>query len=127
MNGANSPGLVPYEFVWQRRKSWLPFFEIHPMPDRKKPAMVRVQILDEPGNPTEMKTVNMDEVRPTSETRSALSAEQEAGARVLWHRIGRTARPDVDEAGRVKTFTHEQDADRELLVWDAIATVVEDL
>ena len=66
------------------------------MADRKKPAMVRVQVLDEHGKPSEMKTVNIDDVQPTSKQRSSLTTEQIARAHLLWDRIGRTARTDLD-------------------------------
>jgi hypothetical protein len=97
------------------------------MPDRKKPAMVRVQVVDEHGNPTEMKTVNMDQVQSTGKQRSTLSTEQIARAHVLWDRIGRTARTDLDKNGWVQMFTREQDPERELQVWAAIASTVEEL
>jgi hypothetical protein len=89
--------------------------------------MVRVQVVDEHGNPTEMKTVNVDDVRSTGKQRSTLTAEQIARATVLWDRIGRTARTDLDKNGWVQMFTREQDPERELLVWAAIASTVEEL
>jgi hypothetical protein len=89
--------------------------------------MVRVQVVDEQGKPTGMKTVNVDEVRSTSEKRTTLTVEQVAKAHILWDRIGRTARPDLDKSRWVEVFTHERDPERELRVWEAIALTVEEL
>jgi hypothetical protein len=97
------------------------------MPDRQKPAMIRVKVVDDQGNLKEMKTVNVDDVRPSAEQRSTLTPEQVARAHALWDRIGRAVRKDLDRSGWVGVFTREQDAERELLVWEAIASTVDDL
>ena len=101
--------------------------KVNPVPNREKPTMVRVQVLDEHGKPKEMKTVNVDELKSTSDQRSTLTAEQIAKANALWDRIGRTARTDLDRSGWVEMFTREQDPERELRVWAAIALTVEEL
>ena len=69
----------------------------------------------------------MDDVQSTSKQRSTLTAQQVARAIVLWDRIGRTARTDLDKDGWVEMFTREQDPERELQVWAAIASTVEEL
>lgn len=97
------------------------------MPDRKKPGLVRVQVLNEHGNPTVMKTVNVDDIKTTGKQRNTLTGEQMARAAALWDSIGRTARTDLDKNGWVEMFTREQDPERELRVWSAIASTVEEL
>jgi hypothetical protein len=97
------------------------------MADPNKPAMVRVQVLDDQGNPTGMKTVNVDDLKSSSEQRSTLTPDQTARAHALWNRIGLTARTDLDEDGWVQMFSRETDPDRELQVWTAIASTVEEL
>jgi hypothetical protein len=97
------------------------------MPDRKKPAMIRAQVLDEHGKPTESKTINVSDIRITGKQRSTLTSEQILRAQILWDRIGRTARTDLDKDGWVQMFTRESDPESELQVWTAIASTVEEL
>jgi hypothetical protein len=101
--------------------------EALPMPDRKKPVMIRVQVLDEYGTPTQIQTVNMEDVRFVPQQHSTLTTTQIARARVLWDRIGHTARPDINRNAWVDGFARERYPERELWAWEAIAAMVEEL
>jgi hypothetical protein len=96
------------------------------MSERKKPELIRAQVVDEHGNPT-TKTINVEDIRITGKVRSTLTPEQIARAHILWDRIGRTARTDLDKDGWVQMFTRESDPESELQVWTAIASTVEEL
>jgi hypothetical protein len=101
--------------------------EAVPMPDRKKPVMIRVQVLDEYGNPTQIQTVNMEDVRSAPQQGGTLTTAQIARARVLWDRIGHTARPNIDRNAWFDGFARERYPERELWAWEAIALMVEEL
>lgn len=93
------------------------------MPEREKPHMMRVRVVN-PDGTSEMKTVRADElVRATEHRTPVLTDVQIQRAEALWEAVGKVARPDIDVAKWVDTFKFEASPDAELDAWEHIARV----
>src|SRR5438552_18457124 len=94
---------------------------------RNKPHLVRCLVVNDAGEVVGSLVKRADEIKLGGPPRSVLTDKQKELALALWNRVGRQAGASGNHREWLDGFARDRNPDREMRIWEHIATVTDDL